>query len=182
MIKTLSKDGKWIEKKPISKEKTMSQILIEQNHKMDELGHIPDDPDLPPNWYKNSDLLYQEELKRWDSLNKENLSIDEIKARLIKAEILIEYELFTEHRLLQLYVEGRITIKKAIERDIKTRENKTAGRRKQTEPNKIKAKKIFDEITGESVKERRRLFLVRTKNVGINDRTARDYWKEFMTQ
>jgi hypothetical protein len=147
MTKTKVKDGKKVEEKPLFKEKTMSQILIEQNQKMDELAYIPNDPDLPPNWYKNPDLLYQEELKRWDSLNKENLSINELKERLIKAEMLIEYELYTEHRLLQLYVEGRITIKKAIERDIKTRESKVAGLSKKTIAFRDQAKRIIEEIT-----------------------------------
>jgi hypothetical protein len=184
MTKTKVKDGKKVEEKPLSKEKTMSQILIEQNQKMDELAIIPinRDPDFPPNWYKYPDLLYQEELKRWDSLNKENLSINELKERLIKAEILIEYELYTEHRLLQLYVEGRITIKKAMERDIKAKENKTIGRRKQIEPKKIKAKEIFDEVVEELKSmnpEGWRLFKLRVGKEAIPESSARNYWKEF---
>jgi len=184
MTKTKVKDGKKVEEKPLSKEKTMSQILIEQNQKMEKLSIIPinRDPDFPPNWYKYPDLLYKEELKRLHNLNKENLSIDELKSRLIKAEMVISYETLIEHRLLQLYVEGRITIRKGIEHGSKAKENKTIGRRKQIEPKKIKAKEIFDEVVEELKSmnpEGWRLFKLRVGKEAIPESTARNYWREF---
>ena len=162
----------------------MSQILIEQNQKMDELERTPNDrdSDLPINWYRHTDLYLKEALKRFDDLNSENLSINELKARLINAEMFINFQIYTELRLIQLSIEGRITIKKAIDHGNKAKENRTTGRRNQTKSKKIKAKEIFDEITGElkSMNPKGwRLFKLRLGRANIIESTARNYWKEF---
>jgi len=143
------KDGKKIEIKRISRGKTMLQILQEQNKKIDELGKIEfgRDPDFPPNWYKNPDLYMQERSKRLNILNHENLSLEQIKTRLIEAEMVIAYETFTEHRLLQLYIEGRITIKMAIEHDSKTKSSRKDGLAKKNQYLSNLTKKVILEIT-----------------------------------
>jgi hypothetical protein len=178
--------GKKVKKKVKGNKKTLKEKLIEKNKIINKLSVKPADrnQNIPPNWFVYEDLGEQEYNKRLSILNKENLTIEQLKSRLVQAEMVIAYEHYlSSNMLLPTHIEGRKAINDAIEHIKETEQIRKEGvnktKRNQDKKNLIKKimKNLKDEKSEISVDDWR-VFNLRATTAGLSESYARNYWKE----
>jgi len=178
-------NGKTVTKKSKGTQKTLKKKLIEHNQVINDFSVIQPDrnPNLPPNWYIHQDLGEKEFNKRLSSLNKENLNIEQLKARLVQSEMINAYEHFVfNNMILPTHIEGRKAINGSIDHIKQSDKSRQDGVHKRNQPKNKLLKKIIDELIQEKrilANDDWRVFKLRAINEGLSEQFARNYWKEF---
>jgi hypothetical protein len=174
--------SKVVEKKPKSNRKKLPEIIQERISIINQLIEIPidADPDKPSNWYANKELYKKEYKKRLSNLNKtKDLTLNDLKIRLIDAEMVISYEAFLNQQLLNLYIEGRKALTNIKKHHLEDVELRIKGINKKNESKRQLAKKIIFDICGGAIHQNHyEKFRIRANNLGFPTSTIRKYWLE----
>jgi hypothetical protein len=135
------------------------------------------DPKKPTNWYANQELYGAERQKRLDALNKQNLSIEDLKLRLVEAEMVIAYESFLSQQLLMLHIEGGKALTNIADHHSEDVLLRTKGANNKHSARKQLAKKLILEIGhGEISQNDYERFRIKASKEGFPISTIRKYW------
>jgi hypothetical protein len=173
--------GKKIIKKSKSIRKKLPEIIQERIGVINQLIEVPndDDPDKPHNWYANKELYKLEQQKRFHILSNLNLSFENLKIRLVDAEMVIAYESFLNQQLLKLHIEGRKALTNIAEHHYEDVELRKKGVVKKNAVYRQQVRNLIEEIGKGAIHQNDyEKFRIKATNLGFPNSTIRKYWLE----
>lgn len=173
--------GKNSFKKSKSVRKKLPEIIQERIGVINQLIVVPndDDPDKPHNWYANNDLYKLEQQKRLHILSNLNLSFEDLKIRLVDAEMVIAYESVLNQQLLKLHIEGRKALTNIAEHHYEDVELRKKGVDKKNAVHRQKVHKLIEEIGEGTIHQNDyQKFRIKATKLGFPNSTIRKYWLE----
>jgi hypothetical protein len=171
--------GKKVVKKSRSTRKKLPDIIHERVNAINDLLAIVEDkdPKKPTNWYANQEFYGAERQKRLGVLNKQNLTIEDLKLRLVEAEMVIAYESFLSQQLIMLHIEGRKALTNIAEHHAEDVLLRTKGLSNKNADKLEIAKNLILEIGKGSISQNDwGKFRIKASRKGFKTSTIRKYW------
>jgi len=176
-------NGKEVIKRPIKEGESLPQLLKRLVNLLEEIDLIPgnDDPNNPHNWYGDKTLQKKEFNKRYQKLQSQNLSKEDLLNRLVDMEMVVEFENYFNFLLIKPYIASREAIFRSHEIATQSAKKRREGKSKRFDPQRQSAIKVINairELKGKLHQNDYGIYIIKTSKLipPIPKSTARDYW------